>query len=187
MENIVNSKINGTLKGYCVVEDSFVDKDSLIISSHIFNSRVGKNCTIGPNAHLRPNTVIQDNCKIGNFVEIKNSTIGSGTKISHLTYVGDAVIGRDCNIGCGVIFVNYNGKVKNKITIGNNVFIGCNCNLIAPLNIADNTYIAAGTTVTEDVKEGDFVIGRVRAEIKPNRAQKYLKERLWVYILEQTE
>ena len=108
-------------------------------------------------------------------MEIKNSKVGKGTKIAHLTYVGDAEIGENCNIGCGVIFVNYNGKEKNKIKIGNNVFVGSNCNLIAPLNIGDNVYICAGTTVTKDLAEGDFVIGRVREETKPNRAYKYLK------------
>lgn len=174
MENEINSTVE--LKGYNLIENSTINKGSVVISSHIFNSEVGKNCKIGPNAHLRPNCKIGDNCRIGNFVEIKNSTIGEGTKISHLTYVGDAVVGKNCNIGCGVVFVNYNGKEKNKIVVGDNVFIGCNCNLIAPLNIPNNVYIAAGTTVTSDLNEFDFVIGRSKQEIKPNRAQKYLKE-----------
>lgn len=172
---VKNSKIYGKLIGVNVVENSVIGKGSEVVSSHIFSSRVGDNVKIGPNAHLRPNTIIEDNCRIGNFVEIKNSKVGKGTKIAHLTYVGDAEIGKNCNIGCGVIFVNYNGKEKNKIKIGNNVFVGSNCNLIAPLNIGDNVYICAGTTVTKDLAEGDFVIGRVREETKPNRAYKYLK------------
>lgn len=174
-KNIINSTVLGSLKGYNVVEDSKVGR-SQIISSHIISSEVGDNCVVGPNAHLRAGTVVEDNCRIGNFVEIKNSHIGAGTKIAHLSYVGDAQIGRGCNIGCGVVFANYNGKSKNKIVIGDNVFVGSNCVLIAPLNIADNVYICAGTTVTKDVNEFDFVIGRVRQEVKPNMAIKYLKE-----------
>ena len=172
---IKNSKIKGTLKGVNIVEDSIIGKDSEVISSHVFSSRIGENVRLGPNAHIRPNTIIGNNCRIGNFVEIKNSTIGENTKIAHLTYVGDAEIGSNCNIGCGVVFVNYNGKQKNRIKIGNNVFIGSNCNLIAPLEIEDNVYICAGTTVTKNLKEDDFVIGRLYEEIKPNRAHKYLK------------
>ena len=172
---IKNSNIEGSLKGFNVIENSVVGKGSEVISSHVFDSVIGQNVKVGPNAHLRPNSIVGDNCRIGNFVEIKNSIIGNGTKISHLTYVGDAKIGENCNIGCGVIFVNYNGRQKQKINIGNNVFIGSNCNLIAPLNIPDNVYICAGTTVTKDLLEDDFVIGRVREEVKHNKAHKYLK------------
>lgn len=172
VSQIVNSKI----------ADGVVVK-----SSYIEDSVVGKNTTIGPFAHLRPNSVIGENCRIGNFCEIKNSTIGNGTKISHLAYVGDAIVGKNCNIGCGAIFVNYNGKTKNKIEIGNNVFVGSNCNLIAPLKIESNVYICAGTTVTQDLVNGDFVIGRALETIKKDRAKKYLKEIDKWYILEQME
>lgn len=172
---IKNSKIQADLKGYNVIEDSIIGH-SQIISSHIFSSTIGDGSTIGPNAHLRAGSVIGDKCRIGNFVEIKNSVIGDGTKIAHLSYVGNATIGKNCNIGCGVIFANYNGKVKNSIVVGDNVFIGSNCVLIAPLNIPNNVYICAGTTVTKDLHEFDFVIGRVRQEVKPNMAIKYLKE-----------
>ena len=102
--------------------------------------------------------------------------IGEGTKVSHLAYVGDAELGRGCNIGCGAIFVNYNGKTKSRTVVGDNSFIGSNCNVIAPVNIAKNSYICAGTTVSEDVAEGDFVIGRVRQQTKSGGAYKYLKE-----------
>ena len=172
---IKNSNIEGSLKGFNVIENSVVGKGSEVISSHVFDSVIGQNVKVGPNAHLRPNSTIENNCRIGNFVEIKNATIGAGTKIAHLTYVGDATVGKNCNIGCGVVFVNYNGKTKNKIVVGDNVFIGSNCNLIAPLNIESNVYICAGTTVTQDLLENDFVIGRVRQEVKHNKAQKYLK------------
>ena len=160
-----------------VVTNSVIAKSAKIVASYIEDSFVDENTTIGPFAHLRPNSMIGKNCKIGNFCEIKNSTIGDGTKVSHLAYVGDAVVGKNCNIGCGVIFVNYNGKIKQKIEIGDNVFVGSNCNLIAPLKIENNVYICAGTTVTQDLFEDDFVIGRARETIKKNRAKKYLKNK----------
>ena len=160
----------------CYLKDTIVLDNSVIISTHSENAMVGKNCSVGPFARLRPNAVILDNAKIGNFVEIKNATIGKGTKVSHLAYVGDADLGEDCNVGCGAIFVNYNGKQKFRTKVGDNCFIGSNCNLIAPLNIEKNSYICAGTTVTEDTNANDFVIGRVRQQVKENRAEKYLKE-----------
>ncbi|MBQ7885179.1 MAG: hypothetical protein IJ318_03710 [Clostridia bacterium] len=167
---------NVVLKPNNIINNCQIYEHSCIEQSNLCDSIIGKNCSIGPFARLRPNSKIEDDCKIGNFVEIKNSTIGEGTKASHLAYIGDAHIGKNCNIGCGVIFANYNGRTKNKISIGDNCFIGSNCNLIAPLNVASNTYICAGTTVTEDTNEYDFVIGRVRPSIKPERAKKYLKE-----------
>lgn len=158
---ILASKIEAGVKvKKSVIEQSFVDEGS----------------SIGPYSHLRPNAKIGKNCKIGNFCEIKNSTIGDGTKISHLAYVGDAEIGKNCNIGCGVIFANYNGRQKNKIIVGDNVFIGSNCNLIAPLNIESDVYICAGTTVTQNLKSGDFVIGRNYQVVKSGRAYTYLKD-----------
>ena len=170
--------------------DCFIDDDCILMpNNYIKNSTFGKNCkihssvienseiyndvTIGPFARLRPNSIIENNCKIGNFVEIKNSSIGENTKISHLAYVGDCEVGNDCNIGCGVIFANYDGKGKNKTKVGNHVFIGCNCNIIAPVNIEDDSYICAGTTITKDVGKDNFVIGRVRQENKPNKAHNY--------------
>lgn len=159
------------------ISSSNIQKKVKIESSFIENSFVDENTVIGPYAHLRPNCVIGKNCKIGNFCEIKNSTVGDGTKISHLAYVGDAVIGKNCNVGCGVIFANYNGSQKNKIIVGDNVFIGSNCNLIAPLTIESDVYICAGTTVTENLQSGDFVIGRARQEVKKGKAYKYLKSK----------
>lgn len=186
MENksVISEKAN--VDQFSVVRNSTIADGVVVESSYIEDSVVAQDCHIGPYAHLRPNSHIGKECKIGNFCEIKNSKIGDGTKISHLAYVGDAVVGRNCNIGCGVIFVNYNGREKNKITIGDNVFVGSNCNLIAPLNIASNSYICAGTTVTQDVQQDDFVIGRASQQVKANRAHKYLKqnkEQKW-YILE---
>lgn len=179
---------NNRIDGECVIGDGCVILpgnyivDTKIGEGSTFNAsqaeaaEVGKGVYVGPYARLRPGAKIGDGAKIGNFVEIKNATIGEGTKVSHLAYVGDADVGRGCNIGCGAIFVNYNGKTKGRSTVGDNAFIGSNCNIIAPVSIEKNTYICAGTTVAEDVHEGDFVIGRERQTAKPERAYKYLKE-----------
>ena len=160
-----------------LIRDSEIGADTTFNASQSEGARIGTGVYVGPYARLRPGSVIGDGAKIGNFVEIKNANIGEGTKVSHLAYVGDADVGRGCNIGCGAIFVNYNGKSKNRRTVGDNCFIGSNCNVIAPVSIEKNSYITAGTTVTEDVREDDFVIGRVRMERKPDRAHRYLKEK----------
>ena len=155
------------------ITNSNIGENCSIHNSVIENSIIGDDCKIGPFAHIRPNCDISNKCKIGNFVEIKKSNIGENTKIRHLAYVGDATIGKDCNIGCGVIFANYNGKSKNVTIVGDHVFIGSNSNIISPVNIEDDSYICAGTTVTENVQSEDFVIGRVRQENKKNKAKKY--------------
>ena len=141
------------------------------------NCTIEKDCTIGPFARLRPNTHLAKGCKVGNFVEIKNSTLGEGCKVSHLAYVGDADLGKNCNVGCGVIFVNFNGKTKNRTVVGDNCFLGSNCNIIAPVHIANDVYVCAGTTVTDNLEKGDFAIGRTRQEVKKDRAYQYLKEK----------
>lgn len=160
----------------CIIKDSKIEDNSTIIMSDINSGNIGKNCKIGPFSRIRPESLIKDEVSIGNFVEIKNSIIGKGTKINHLAYVGDAKIGEYCNVGCGVIFANYDGKVKHLSSVGDNCFIGSNSNIIAPVKIDDGVYICAGTTVTEDCKSGDFVIGRARQTVKENKANKYLKK-----------
>lgn len=167
---------NSEIFPFTYIENSLIGSDCKIIQSHILDSEVKNNVTIGPFARLRPKSLVLDNCKIGNFVEIKNSTLFEGVKASHLAYIGDSEVGRDTNIGCGVIFANYNGRIKQKIKVGKNCFIGSNCNLIAPLVVKDNCYICAGSTVTKDLEENDFVIARSRETIKKNRAKDYLKE-----------
>ena len=154
------------IKSNSCLTDVVVENGCEIDSSVISKANIGKECKIGPFSNIRPNCIISDNVKIGAFVELKNAYVGKNTKIPHLAYVGDAEIGENVNIGCGVVFANYDGKVKQKSKIGDNVFIGCNVNIVAPVNIADNTYICAGTTVTNDTENGDFVIGRVRQENK---------------------
>ncbi len=136
----------------------------------IENSVIGNGAQIGPYAHLRAGTQVGDNVRLGNFCETKNSYIGSGTKIAHLTYVGDAEIGENCNLGCGVVFANYNGVVKQHITVGKNCFIGCNVNLVAPLKLGDNVFIAAGTTVTKNIPKNTFAIARPELELRENLA-----------------
>lgn len=163
-----------TLMPNNIINDSAIGNGCKITASTLEGARVSNNSCIGPNAYLRPGSIIGSNCKIGDFVEIKNAKIGDGTKISHLTYVGDATLGSNINVGCGVVFVNYNGKIKSHTTVGDNTFIGCNCNLVAPVNIGKNCFIAAGTTVTKNLNDQDFCIGRSEQTIKPGKAHKYL-------------
>ncbi len=168
-------KSGAVLKPNCIIENSVVGNDSVITASVLKEAIVGEKSLIGPNAYLRPNSVVGDNCRIGDFVEVKNANIGNGSKASHLSYVGDADIGKNVNIGCGVVFVNYNGKVKQRSVVGDNSFIGSNSNIIAPVNIDKNVYIAAGTTVTDSLEELDMCIGRCRQIVKKEKAKKYLK------------
>lgn len=168
---------NVTLLPNNQIVDCVIRNNVTIEYSHLNGCYIDSYTKIGPFSRLRPNAVIGKNCKIGNFVEIKNSKVGDNSKISHLAYVGDAEIGKNCNIGCGAIFVNYNGKEKNKSVIGDDCFIGSNVNVVAPVKIANNSYICAGTTITIDTKPNDFVIGRCRETIKPNYATKYKKDK----------
>ena len=133
-----------------------------------FEAEVGSSCDIGPFVHIRPNSVIKDKAHLGNFVEAKNSVIGEGTKVSHLTYIGDSDVGKNVNFGCGCVTVNYTGKEKFRTTVGDNCFIGCNTNLIAPVKVGDFGYTAAGSTITEDVPENALGIARARQVNKEN-------------------
>ena len=179
-----NNRIDGktVIGDGCVLLPNNYLVDSVLGAGVTFNysqaegAEVGDGTAVGPFARLRPKAKIGKRAKIGNFVEIKNAVVGDGSKVSHLAYVGDCEIGKNCNIGCGVIFVNYDGKTKHRTIVGDNCFIGSNCNVIAPVVIAKNSYICAATTVTADVQEDDFVIGRVRQEVKSGRAHAYLKE-----------
>lgn len=139
-----------------------VSSSSSLNSVQAYDSTIGENADIGPFVHIRPNSHIQNGVHLGNFVEVKNSTIDDGTKVSHLTYVGDSDVGKNVNFGCGCVTVNYNGKEKNRTKIGNNAFIGCNTNLIAPVTVGDFAYTAAGSTVTDDVPENALAIARAR-------------------------
>lgn len=154
------------------IEDSVIGRNVSIQSSTILESTVGENTTVGPFAYIRPESVIGKSARIGDFVEIKKSTIGDKTKVSHLTYIGDAEVGTGCNFGCGTVVVNYDGKAKHKTIIGNNSFIGCNTNLVAPVEIHDDTYIAAGSTITKEVPKGALAIGRANQVNKEGWVEK---------------
>lgn len=123
---------------------------------------VADGVTMGPYVHLRPDTKLAEKVKIGNFVEVKNSNIGAGTKLPHLSYIGDCDMGGGVNMGCGTITVNYDGKKKYRTVIGDNVFVGCNSNLVAPVKVCDGAYIAAGSTITKEVPEDTLAVGRAR-------------------------
>lgn len=176
----------------CIIEgNSFIGEDCIIgYNTKIRNCKIGNNitiessmltdsqidegCHIGPFAYIRPNSHIGANVKIGDFVEIKNATIGEGTKVSHLTYIGDADVGRDVNFGCGTVVVNYDGEKKHRTTIKDHAFIGCNTNLVSPVVIEENVYTAAGSTITQDVPKNSLAIARAKQE---NKAEWVTKKR----------
>lgn len=133
-----------------------------ILSSVILQSEVDEGTHVGPFAYIRPNCRVGKEVKVGDFVEIKNANIGNGTKISHLTYIGDSDVGERVNFGCGTVTCNYDGKKKYRTTIGDDCFIGCNTNFVSPINVGDGAYIAAGSTITEDIPEGSLSIARAR-------------------------
>ncbi len=150
-----NSRIvNSTLKDGVEVQ-----------SSHILDSTIGSKTKVGPFAYVRPNSIIGENCKVGDFVEVKNSTMGNGAKASHLTYIGDADVGDNVNLGCGVVFVNYDGKNKHRTTVESGAFIGCNTNLVSPVNVGEKAYVAAGSTVTKDVPEKSLYVARSKERV----------------------
>lgn len=144
------------------IVNSKIGDDTEILSSVIKDSSVGDETSIGPFAYLRPGSNVGSRCKIGDFVEVKNSSFGDGSKAGHLAYIGDADVGEEVNIGCGVIFVNYDGKNKYRSTVKNGAFIGCNANLISPVKIGEKAYIGAGSTVTEDVEAGNLFVERAK-------------------------
>lgn len=175
--------------GVVIEGETVIGEDCLIgPNSHIINSRVGNGTTVkhsvvqnstigdetavGPFAHLRPDSELGNHVKIGNFVEVKKSTLGDDTKVSHLSYIGDAEVGDNVNIGCGSITVNYDGKNKYKTVIENNVFVGCNSNLIAPVTLRAGSFVAAGSTITNEVPEDALAIARARQENKLDYAKK---------------
>ncbi len=136
------------IKAHCVIE----------------SSRLDEGVVIGPSSRLRPNSHLMNGVKIGNFVEVKNSVMGKGSKSAHLTYIGDADVGEDVNFGCGSVVVNYDGYKKHRTTVGDGVFIGCNANLVAPVELKSNSFIAAGSTITKQVPEDALAVGRARQD-----------------------
>ena len=157
---------NVTIDEDCVIgPNSFVENAEIgngvkFNNGQIRNAKIMNNADIGPFVQVRPDAVIGNNVHLGNFVEVKNSTIGEGTSVSHLTYVGDSDVGSGVNFGCGVVTVNFNGKTKNRTVIKDRAFIGCNTNLVAPVTVGENAYTAAGSTITQDVPDNSLAIAR---------------------------
>lgn len=182
IDDTVSVERGVTIKPFCTIEgESAILAHSTIFASHIRDSVVDGadvNCshivcshvharaTVGPFARLS-HAVIDEGCRVGDFVEVKASRLRDGVKCAHLSYVGDADVGERTNVGCGTVFCNYDGREKHKTTVGAECFLGANTNLIAPLVVGDHAFIAAGTTVTRDVENGSFTIGRVRQDTKP--------------------
>ena len=158
-----------------MITDCTVGDNTAMNQTQALESQIGSGCNIGPFAYIRPHCTIADKAKVGDFVELKNSTIGVGTKIPHLTYVGDSDVGAGCNFGCGSITVNYDGLTKERCTVEDNAFIGCNSNLVAPVRVGSGAYIAAGSTITINVPPNSMAIGRSRQEIKKDWAKKKKK------------
>ncbi|WP_308540709.1 DapH/DapD/GlmU-related protein [uncultured Murdochiella sp.] len=140
--------------------DSTIEEEVTIRSSIIEESVMKKASNIGPFSHLRPHAFIGEHVHIGNFVEVKKASLGEGTKAGHLAYIGDAEVGKNVNISCGVIFCNYDGKNKHKATVGDNAFIGSNANLVAPVELQEDSFIAAGSTITKTVDKGALAVER---------------------------
>jgi len=150
------------------IQNSQIGNRTTVHSSVVEDSQIGDDVAIGPFAHIRPASNVGNHAKVGNFVELKKTTLGEGSKASHLTYLGDAEIGTNVNIGCGTITVNYDGKNKYQTVIEDHAFVGCNANLIAPVTVGKKSFVAAGSTVTEDVPDNALAIGRSRQENKEN-------------------
>lgn len=160
----------------CTVED-----ECAINASQCEESVIRKGCQIGPYTHIRPHCVVGEGSKIGAFVQLKNCNLGKGTKMAHLTYVGDSDVGDDCNFGCGTVTCNYDGEGKYHTTIGDYAFIGCNTNLVAPVTVGDHAFTAAGSTIDHDVPAGALSIERAKqTEIDnwgENKLQKYIAKK----------
>ena len=143
-----------------LLENTTVGEGSTVNASQCYDSSLGKNNRIGPFTHVRPGTVTQEGVHLGAYVETKNANFAEGNTVSHLTYIGDADVGKYCNFGCGTVTCNYDGEGKFRTTIGDYAFIGCNTNLVAPVKVGDHAYTAAGSTIGHDVPAGALGIER---------------------------
>lgn len=152
------------------LKDTVVSDKAEVIQSVVEGAEIGKESCVGPFAYIRPQTRLGQRVKVGDFVEVKNATIGDDTKVAHLSYVGDAVIGKDVNIGCGAITVNYDGHAKHVTEIDDEAFVGSNVNLIAPVKVERGAYVVAGSTITRDVPQDSMAIARERQTNKPGYA-----------------
>ncbi|MFC3040984.1 bifunctional UDP-N-acetylglucosamine diphosphorylase/glucosamine-1-phosphate N-acetyltransferase GlmU [Virgibacillus xinjiangensis] len=158
------------------IANCYIGEGTVVKQSVAADSRLGDRVNVGPFAHIRPDSTIGNDAKLGNFVEIKKAGLGDHSKVSHLSYIGDAAVGNNVNIGCGTITVNYDGANKYLTTIEDDAFIGCNSNLIAPVTVGKGSYVAAGSTITDDVPEDALSVARARQSNKEGYAAK-LKNR----------
>ena len=167
---------NALLGPNAMIRDCTLGNDVQVNSSQLNESVIEDGVIIGPFAYIRPHCHLRKRAKIGDFVELKNSVVGEGTKINHLTYVGDSDVGDGVNFGCGTVTVNYDGEKKFRTTIGDHAFIGCNTNLVAPVTVGEGAYTAAGSTITEDVPPESLAIARDRQTVKKNWVKKRRKK-----------
>lgn len=165
-------KTDAEIGPHSEIINCLVGKASVIKQSVAKDSKIGDRVKIGPYAHIRPEASIGNEVKIGNFVEVKKTVIGNNSKVSHLSYIGDADIGQNVNVGCGTVTVNYDGKKKYLTTIEDDAFIGCNSNLVAPVTIGKGSFIAAGSTITKNVPEDALSVARARQTNKEGYASK---------------
>ena len=164
LEGDVEIGENCTIGQNTRIKDSIIGNGTSIQSSVILESKVGNETSVGPFAYLRPNSEIGSHCKVGDFVEIKNSRLDDGAKAAHLTYVGDSDVGTKVNLGCGVVFVNYDGSKKYRSVVEDGAFIGCNVNLVSPVHVGKDAYVAAGSTITNDVEDGALYVARSKGK-----------------------
>ena len=170
--------MKSTIGPNCLIENCSIGDLVTLNNVQAYESLIEDAVKIGPFVHIRPNSHIKNGVKIGDFVEVKNSTIGEQTAIAHLTYVGDSDVGKKVNFGCGTVTVNYDGMVKNRCEIGDNCFIGCNTNLIAPVKLGKGAYTAAGTTVTKDVPDYALAVERADLKMKEGYSLRKLRDKL---------
>ena len=161
---------------YAQLDDTIVGINCKVQNSVLESCRIDDDAKIGPYAHIRPNTRIRKGARVGNFVEMKNTDFGEGSKSGHLTYLGDAVVGKDVNVGAGTITCNYNGSDKNQTVIEDGVFVGSDSILVAPIKIGEEAYTAAGSTLTRDVPPRALAFGRARQTVKEGWVKKKEKK-----------
>ena len=164
LEGDVEIGENCTIGQNTRIKDSIIGNGTSIQSSVILESKVGDETSVGPFAYLRPNSEVGSHCKVGDFVEIKNCRLDDGAKAAHLTYVGDSDVGKKVNLGCGVVFVNYDGSKKYRSVVEDGAFIGCNVNLVSPVHVGKDAYVAAGSTITNDVEDGALYVARSKGK-----------------------
>ena len=164
---------NCTIGPNAYLENARIGDGSTVNASQVFSSSVGYDAHVGPFAYVRPGSTIGNSVRVGDFVEVKNSSVGDGTQIAHLSYVGDSDVGKDVNFGCGSVTANYDRVKKYRTTIESGAFIGCNTNLVAPVTVGEGAYIAAGSTVTDDVPAMALAVARSRQAVKRDWASRH--------------